>query len=72
MADFPEYAGKNAQTPRSPLGITKPAINPAESAAERYLDQQWRDVADSGVAATHPLSINRDSEHVTTDPYDQA
>lgn len=70
MADFPTYE-KNAQRPTQEVDITPPAFDPedARSAEERWLDQQWRDADAAGLGKRHPLSINRDSANVTTDPY---
>lgn len=72
MADFPTYQ-KNTQTPTQEVDITPPAFDPDDtrSAEERWIDQQWRDADAVRLGARHPLSINRDSANVTTDPYDQ-
>lgn len=66
--DFPTHE-KNASRPRQAVEVTKPTVDPNDDPVERFVTQQWRDVADNGAATTHPLSINRDSPHVTTDPY---
>lgn len=68
--DFPTFE-KNATKPTQALTIEPPAFDPddARSAQERFVDQQWRDVAASGEGASNPLSLNRDSEYVTADPY---
>ena len=70
MADFPTYE-KNAQRETLEVDITPPAFDPDDnrSAEERWIDQQWRDADAAGLGARHPLSLNRDSDHVTTDPY---
>lgn len=70
--DFPTFE-KNATAPTQAVTIDPPAFDAedARTAEERWLDQQWRDAAASGVAKIHPLSINRDSDHVTADPYSE-
>ena len=71
--DFPTFE-KNATQPTQALVVDAPDFDPNDtrSAEERWIDQQWRDVEEQGIGATHPLSLNRDSAHVTTDPYDVA
>ena len=73
MADFPTFQ-KNATVATQEVDITPPAFNESDtrSAEERWLDQQWRDADAAGLGKNHPLALNRDSEYVTTDPYDQA
>jgi hypothetical protein len=66
--DFPAYS-KNATVETKPLTISAPAIDGDDTAEERWLKQQWKDVKESGVGEMHPLSINRDSANVTGDPY---
>jgi hypothetical protein len=66
--DFPAYA-KNTVVETQPLTISVPEIEDTDTAEERWLKQQWKDVQESGVAEMHPLSINRDSANVTGDPY---
>ena len=66
--DFPTYT-KNATVETKPLTITAPPDVPSETAEQRWLKQQWRDVKEQGIEKTHPLSLNRDSGYVTTDPY---
>jgi hypothetical protein len=72
MATFPSFE-KNADRPRQAIGITAPSYDDnadhSKTADAAFLEQQWRDVETSGVAAQHPLSINRDADEVTTDPY---
>lgn len=61
---------KNATVATQPVVVTPPANTNGATAQDRYLKQQWKDVASSGLGATHPLSINRDNTtYVTTDPY---
>lgn len=71
MADYPPYA-KNKQTPTRAVTVTPPTYNAndSRSAEQRWLDQQWRDVAETTLGARHPLALNRDSDYVTTDPYE--
>lgn len=68
--DFPSYE-KNAQRPTQELTINAPAFDAEDtrSPEERWVDQQWRNVKAAGVGRSHPLSLNRDSALVTTDPY---
>ncbi len=73
MADFPSF-DKNANRPRQALEITPPEFDSnddkSKSAEELFVEQQWRDVAaEDGAGEQHPLSINRDSDLVTDDPY---
>lgn len=70
MADFPTFE-KNATRTTQEVDITPPTFDPEDSrsAEERWLDQQWRDADAAQLGKTHPLSLNRDSDHVTTDPY---
>lgn len=69
MADFPAYA-KNSAVETKPVVVTGPSDMTGATAQDRYLKQQWKDVAESDLGATHPLSINRDnSTYVTSDPY---
>lgn len=71
MAGFPTYA-KNATVATQPVVVTPPANLSGATAEERILKQQWKDVAQSGLGARHPLSINRDNGTYVTnanDPY---
>lgn len=66
--DFPSFE-KNAPRPTQAVTIEPPEVDADASAEERYIQQQWIDAEKSGVAAEHPLSLNRDSDFVTADPY---
>lgn len=66
--DFPTF-DKNAVKPTQAITVDAPAVDPSDEASERFVEQQWIDVERSGLGATHPLSINRDSDNVTADPY---
>lgn len=68
--DFPPFV-KNATVATQAVTVDGPAFipNDTRSAEERWIDQQWRDVEDNKIGATHPLSLNRDSARVTADPY---
>lgn len=69
---FPSYQ-KNAQIETHAVSINPPSYDStdARSAAEKFVDQQWRDAAGSwlDLGGRHPLSINRDSEFISSDPY---
>lgn len=72
MADFPSTTAtdrSNAQTATQEVVIDAPDFDASRSAEERWLDQQWRDADAAGLGKRHPLSINRDSSYVTSDPY---
>lgn len=53
--------------PTTPVTINPPAFDKDDtrSADERFVDQQWRDAAKSGLGATHPNAINRDAGYVS-------
>ncbi len=67
--DFPTFE-KNATVPTEPIEVTPPADTTGATASERFVKQQWKDVAASDLPTAHPLSLNRDSQYVTDDPYD--
>jgi hypothetical protein len=72
MADFPEWV-ENETTPTQPITVAPPAYDANASNAKtreaHLVEQQWRDVVGLGLDKAHPLSINRDSDLVTDDPY---
>lgn len=73
MADFPDPTLDDKQTPREAITVSAPALDRNEdhekSAEQLAVEQQWRDVEALGLDKQHPLSINRDSDLVTDDPY---
>jgi len=62
MATFPDVV-HNGPNPTTPITVDAPAFDPDDtrSAAERIVDQQWRDVVALGLHQNHPLSLNRDT-----------
>lgn len=72
MADFPSF-DENASRPRQAITVADVPVDKnasgAKSAAGLAVEQQWRDVKRLGLDKQHPLSINRDSDKVTSDPY---
>jgi len=72
VANFPTFE-ENANRPRQAIEIDPPEFDAnadgEKTAQEVFIEQQWRDVAANGLASTHPLSINRDSDLITSDPY---
>lgn len=68
--DFPTF-NKNANRPTQEITVTPPAYDAnadhSKTTEELVVEQQWRDAV--GIAADHPLSINRDAPEVTADPY---
>lgn len=66
MADFPSY-NENDNRPRQAITVSAPAHTEGEDPP--FEEQQWRDVVALGLDKQHPLSINRDADEVTNDPY---
>jgi hypothetical protein len=68
MANWPSTtptSRENKQVATQPITVNAPAVDPNASAEERWVAQQWRDVAASQLPTQHPLSLNRDSANVT-------
>lgn len=72
MANFPSF-DEDANQPRQAITVNAPAVDKDPSHAKTpqalVVEQQWRDVKALGLDKQHPLSINRDSNLVTADPY---
>jgi hypothetical protein len=58
---------KNTAVRGYEVDVDPPAYDPNDtrSAAERFVDQQWRDVAASRLGDEHPLALNRDAGRTT-------
>ena len=67
--DFPTYQENGTKvTQQLTFALPTREESAAKTPEEQYLDRQWREVAD-GAGKEIPLSINRDSDYVTADPY---
>lgn len=69
--DFPTFE-KNATKPTQALTVDSPAFdgaNASKSVEQKRVEQQWRDVVANDLHRQHPLSLNRDADQVTADPY---
>lgn len=64
--DFPEFKKNGPREKVDPVEVDAPEIDPDDDrpVEERRIDQQWRDLAGSGTPELHPLSLNRDSDHI--------
>lgn len=68
MANWPSTqptSKTNAEVATQPITVNAPADDASLSATERFIRQQWRDVAASQLPEQHPLSLNRDSTYVS-------
>lgn len=73
MADFPPFVKNETGPPTQAITIEPPEFDDnadhSKTLEESLVEQQWRDVAASGIGGQLPLSINRDAPEVTDDPY---
>lgn len=65
--DFPKPGKKNEPRKHEEVSIKPPELKKDDDrpVEERVLDQQWRDAERAGLGKEHPLSLNRDSDHVS-------
>lgn len=57
------HGSAGAPVARPDVTITAPADDTSQSAQERYIRQQWRDVKAQGLEKTFPDSLNLESSY---------
>ena len=73
--DFPTFEKNQPRPSAGAITVAPPAFDAdaghAKTQEALIVEQQWRDVAagTNDVTKVSPLSLNRDSDYVTADPY---